>query len=112
MDSSLLRALPFSKSARLVRIYTTETDGEIHTPSATEYLALRKYAQSFDEITGLGWADYFYGSDQSGWQNISGYRITTNWLTALGVQPYLGRNFVEEEQEAGRDNVAILSFNC
>ena len=112
VDSSLLRALPFSKPARLVRIYTTETDGEIHTPSATEYLALRKYAQSFDEITGLGWADYFYGSDQSGWQNISGYRITTNWLTALAVQPYLGRNFVEEEQEAGRDNVAILSFNC
>jgi len=74
VDSSLLRSLPFSKPARLVRIYTTETDGEIHTPSATEYLALRKNTQSFDEITGLGWADYFYGSDQSRWQNISGYR--------------------------------------
>jgi predicted permease len=112
VDSSFLRALPFSKPAQLVRIWTTEADGEIHTPSPTEYLALRKNAQSFDEITGLGWADYFYGSDQSGWQNISGYRISSNWLTTLGIQPYLGRNFVTEEQEAGRDNVAILSFQC
>jgi predicted permease len=112
VDSSLLRAQPFSNPAQLVRIWTTEADGEIHTPSPTEYLALRKSAQSFDEISGLGWADYFYGSDQSGWQNISGYRISSNWLTTLGVQPYLGRNFVAEEEEAGRDNVIILSFQC
>jgi putative ABC transport system permease protein len=112
VDSTLLRALPFSKPAQLVRIWTTEADGEIHTPSPTEYLALSKSARSFDEITGLGWADYFFGSDQSAWQNISGFRISSNWLTTLGVQPYLGRNFVAEEQEAGRDNVAILSFQC
>jgi hypothetical protein len=112
VDSSLLRALPFSKPAQLVRVWTTEADGEIHTPSPTEYLGLRKSAHSFDEIAGLGWADYFYGSDQSGWQNISGFRISSNWLTTLGVQPYLGRNFVAEEQEAGHDNVAILSFQC
>jgi predicted permease len=112
VDSSLLRAQPFSNPRQLVRIWTTEADGEIHTPSPTEYLALGKSAQSFDEITGLGWADFFYGSDQSGWQNISGYRISSNWLSALGIQPYLGRNFFAEEQEAGRDNVAILSFQC
>jgi predicted permease len=112
VDSALLRALPFRKPAQLVRIWTTEVDGELHTPSPTEYSALRKNAQSFDEISGLGWADYFFGSDQSGWQNITGYRISSNWLTALGVQPHLGRNFVAEEQETGHDNVAILSFQC
>jgi len=112
VDSSFLRALPFSNPARLIRVWTTEADGEIHTPSPTEYLALRRNVQSFDEIAGLGWADYFFGSDQSRWQNIPGFRITSNWLTTLGVQPYLGRNFVAEEQEPGRDNVAILSFQC
>jgi predicted permease len=112
VDSSLLRAQPFSNPARLVHIWTTEADGEIHTPSPAEYFALRKNAQSFDEIAGLGWADYFFGSDQSGWQNISGFRISSNWLNTLGVQPYLGRHFVAEEQQAGRDNVAILSFQC
>jgi predicted permease len=110
VDSSLLRALPFRNPEQLVRIWTTEADGEIHTPSPAEYLALSKDVQSFDEIAGLGWSDYFFGSDQSGWQNISGFRISSNWLTALGVQPYLGRNFVAAEQETGRDNVAILSF--
>src|ERR1700721_2162383 len=40
------------------------------------------------------------------------FTIVAILTLALGVGPYLGRNFVAEEQEPGRDNVAILSFQC
>src|SRR5436190_21494793 len=59
VDSALLRALPFREPERLVHIWTTDTRGDLHTPSPSEYLALRANSHSFEEITGTGWADYF-----------------------------------------------------
>src|SRR5207302_10125393 len=112
VDSALLRALPFREPERLVHIWTTDTRGDLHTPSPSEYLALRTNSHSFEEITGTGWADYFYGNDDSAWQNLSGFLVSTNWLPTLGIQPILGRNFFAEEQLPGRDTVVILSYGC
>src|SRR6184192_4446539 len=61
VDSAFLRALPFREPERLVHIWTTDTRGDLRTPSPSEYLALRTNSHSFEEITGTGWADYFYG---------------------------------------------------
>jgi predicted permease len=112
LDSALLGALPFREPERLVHIWTTDAGGDLHTPSPPEYLALRKNSRSFEEITGTGWADYFYGDGESAWENLSGFLVTANWLPTLGIQPILGRNFFDEEQLAGRDTVVILSYGC
>ncbi len=112
VDSALLRSLPFRQPERLVHIWTTDAGGDLHTPSPQEYLTLRKNTRSFEEISGTGWADYFYGDDESAWENLSGLLVSTNWLPTLGFQPILGRNFFEEEQLAGRDGVAMLSHGC
>ena len=112
VDSALLRPLPFREPERLVHIWTTDAGGDLHTPSPPEYLALRKNSRSFEEITATGWANYSYGDDESAWQNLSGFLVTTNWLPTLGIQPILGRNFSAEEQLAGRDTVVILSYRC
>jgi predicted permease len=112
LDSALLRALPFRDPERLVHVWTTDAGGDLHTPSPPEYLALRKNSRAFEEISGTGWADYFYGDSEFAWQNLSGFLVTTNWLPTLGIQPILGRNFFAEEQLAGRDTVVILSYGC
>ena len=112
VDSALLRALPFRQPERLVHIWTTDESGETHTPSPQEFLALQKNSTAFEQVTGAGWADFFYGTDPSTWQNLSGLLITPNWLPTLGIQPILGRNFFDEEQIAGHDAVVILSYDC
>jgi len=112
VDSAFLRGLPFRQPERLVHVWTTDAHGEEHTPLPGEYLALRKDSQSFDQIAGNGWADLFYGDDDSTWQNLPALLITQNWLPTLGIQPILGRNFLDEEQTAGRDAVVILSYRC
>jgi putative ABC transport system permease protein len=112
VDSALLRALPFREPERLVHIWTTDADGDLHTPTPPEYLALRANSRSFQEITGSGWVDYFYGDNEFAGQNLSAFLVTTNWLPTLGVQPILGRNFFEEEQLAGQDRVVMLSYGC
>jgi len=112
VDSAFLRGLPFREPERLVHIWTIEDDGDMHTPTPTQYLKVRKESESFEQIAAAGWADYFYGADGSVLQNLPGLLVTPNWLRTLGVQPLLGRDFRDEEQIAGQDAVVILSYDC
>src|SRR6266481_968687 len=112
VDTAFLRGLPFREAERLVHIWTIEADGDIHTPTPTQYLTVRKESESFEQIAAAGWADYFYGADGSVLQNLPGLLVTPNWLRTLGVQPLLGRDFRDEEQIAGQDAVVILSYDC
>jgi putative ABC transport system permease protein len=112
VDSALLRAVPFRDPDRLVHIWTIGDDGDSHTPSPAQYTAIQKTSASFENIAGIGWADYFYGADESTWQTLSGLVVSPNWLPTLGVQPFLGRNFLEQEQTAGQDAVVMLAYGC
>jgi hypothetical protein len=111
VDAAFLRGLPFGEPERLVHIWTIEADGDLHTPTPTEYQAVRKDSESFVQIAAAGWADYFY-SDGPVTENLAGLLVSPNWLPTLGVQPLLGRNFRDEEQIAGQDAVVILSYDC
>jgi putative ABC transport system permease protein len=112
VDSALLHSLPFHEPERLVHIWTTDASGEEHTPSPAEYLALREGSQAFEQVSANGWADFFYGDDDASLQDLPGLLVTQNWLLVRGVQPILGRNFLQDEETAGRDTVAILSYRC
>jgi putative ABC transport system permease protein len=111
-DSAFLHSLPFREPERLVHVWTTDASGEEHTPSPEEYLALRDDSEAFEQVSGNGWTDFFYGDDEASLQDLAGLLVTQNWLTARGVQPILGRNFLEDEQSAGRDTAVILSYRC
>ena len=112
VDSAFLHSLPFQEPERLVHVWTTDDRGEEHTPSPAEFLAVRKGSQAFEQVSGNGWTDFFYGEDDSNWHALPGLLITQNWLPTRGVQPVLGRNFLEDEETAGRDTSVILSYRC
>jgi putative ABC transport system permease protein len=112
VDTALLSALPFHEPERLVHVWTTDAGGELHSPVTRQYLAVRKYAKTFEQVAAVGWVDEFYGSEESTVQKLAGLAVSASWAPTLGVQPLLGRNFQEEEQTAGRDAVVILSYGC
>jgi putative ABC transport system permease protein len=111
VDSAFLRGLPFREPERLVHIWTIEADDDVHTPTPVQYQAVRNDTKSFEQVAAEGWADYFYSANDSVSENLAGSLVTSNWLSALGVRPFLGRNFREEEQRAGQDGVVILSYD-
>jgi predicted permease len=111
VDSAFLRGLPFREPERLVHIWTIEADDDVHTPTPAQYQAVRKESKSFEQVAASGWADYFYSADGSISENLPGSLVTSYWFTTLGVQPLIGRNFREEEQQAGQDGVVILSYD-
>ena len=43
---------------------------------------------------------------------VGGLQVSPNFLSVLGVEPLLGRNFLPEEAAEGRDNVVILSWDA
>jgi putative ABC transport system permease protein len=110
--SVLFHSMPFRDPQRLVHVWTTDAAGEVHTPSPAEYLAVQRNSKSFEQVTGAGWTDFLYEDGKSAGQTLSGFLMTPNLLPTLGIQPLLGRNFVDEEQIRGGDAVVILSFDC
>jgi len=112
VDSAFLRALPFRQPERLVHVWTIEPDGDQHTPSSSEYQTIREQNESFEQVAAAGWQDYFYDADASVSQTFTGRVVTPNWLTTLGVEPLMGRNFRVDEQTIGQDAVVMLSYAC
>jgi len=110
VDSAFLRGLPFREPDRLVHIWTIEGD-DTHTPTPAQYQAVRYESKSFEQVAAQGWADYFYDADGLLSENLPGSPVTPNWFSTLVVRPLLGRNFREEEQQAGQDAVVILSYD-
>ena len=112
INSAFLRGLPFHEPDRLVHIWTIQSDGEIHTPTTSQYQAVLEESKSFEQIAAMGWTSFFHGANGSLLQNLEGVLVTPGWLPALGIRPFLGRNFRDDEQIEGRDTVAILTYNC
>jgi predicted permease len=68
----------------------------------------RKQARSFESIGVMKPASFnITGNGEP--EVLIGARVSANLFTVLGVQPRLGRTFLESEDASGRDRVAILA---
>ena len=105
VDAVLLRPLAYRDSARLVTILMNGDD----PVSVANYIDWRGQSHSFSE---MGAADYWSpnltGIDSP--EHISGLKVTQSLLPMLGIEPLLGRLFLEGEDKAGADREVILSY--
>ncbi len=108
VDSIMLRPLPFAQQDRLMRIeYST---GEVSFFPKGWVRALGEHSDSFTAISGFG-ADAesnVAAGDSS--DRVFGTRVMANALDTLGIHPVLGSFFTRQEEIAGRDLVAVLSY--
>ena len=72
------------------------------------YLEWSKRCTSFEQVAELGtYAPTLTGLGQP--EQLGGARVSANFLPMLGIQPPLGRGFLEEEDRPGRGDVVILT---
>jgi predicted permease len=96
VNAVLLRPLPFTEPDRLVT-----TRG-----SLADLRDLQAANQSFEDIA--FWASNQFNLRLDGdSQQVLGGQVTRNLLPLLGVQPFLGRNFTEEDD---RQDTVILGY--
>ena len=111
VNSVLLRPLPFPGSDRLAIIWETDLKDGIKRegPSGPNFLDWREQSRSFEE---MGLLEIGTGTVTGGGEpeQITGLRVTTNFLSMLGAHTVLGRDFTAAEG-AGKERypVAVLT---
>ncbi|HKW34147.1 MAG TPA: ABC transporter permease [Candidatus Acidoferrum sp.] len=112
VNGVLLRPMPFPEPERLVLISLTPRGGPFKWQpgvSDRDYLAFREQDQAFQRIasfTSRATANLTGAGDPV---QIPVAYVTTDFFPVLQTNPEIGRGFLAEEEEPGRDNVVILS---
>jgi putative ABC transport system permease protein len=110
VDSVLLRPLPLKDPERLVSIWeqTLALGIQQNQAAPANFFDLRNQNQVFEEIGAYGPDDVnLTGSGEP--ERLNGQVVTANVFKILGVQPALGRTFVADEDELGKEHVVVLS---
>jgi len=108
--SVLLRPLPYSSPEKLMALYSMrpQMNSFRSVVSAPDFADWRAQNKVFDSMSAYGGSSYtLTGSDQP--ERLNGLSVSANFFQTLGVKPQLGRAFLPEEEQAGRDRVAVLS---
>ncbi|MCM3870778.1 MAG: ABC transporter permease [Pyrinomonadaceae bacterium] len=110
VNSLLIKPLPFPELDRIVAIWETQPSRGVvrNEASMANYLDWRNQNQTFEQM-GLyrWWSASLTGQDTP--ERIQGFLVTGNFLDVLGVRPALGRGFANDEDQPGKDGIAILS---
>jgi putative ABC transport system permease protein len=110
----LLTPPPYRDPHRLVLIPSVRNDGQPdeHSPSwsAAQWTNWQAEAKSFEAIGAYGWTfNFLVSNDGSG--SIEGMFVTHDYFRALGLQPVLGRAFLDSETGAAAKPVIIIGYN-
>jgi putative ABC transport system permease protein len=110
VNAIVLRPLPYRDSERLVAIW-----GNLHKSgleeieiSAPEFTDFREKCKAFDQVAAYT-TQGFNLTGVAEPERLRGAVVSANLFTMLGRDPQHGRNFLPEEDQFGRDQVAILS---
>ena len=108
----LINPLPFPAQDRVVAIWDKNPSrGVEHNEVAmANYLDWRAQSQSFEQLAlERWWSTNLTAGDTP--ERVQGFLVTANFFDVLGVKPILGRNFLEEENQPGKDAVAIITHS-
>jgi putative ABC transport system permease protein len=112
VDAVVLRGLPFDESDRLVsigerRLSTGRTGSAEAAPNYLDW----RHARAFDGLAAVAYGSGAYILRRpDGAMSIRTRLVTHELFPVLRVAPLLGRTFTADEEEAGREQVAVLSF--
>jgi putative ABC transport system permease protein len=113
LDAVLLRPLPYDRPEQLIKVWTRFTgigqpndQNWVSVPEFHDFLELN---HSFSELAAIDTGSFNLGVKGSP-QRVVGSAISPSLFPMLGAQPMLGRNFLPEEAQPGREHEVILSY--
>src|SRR5262249_14947390 len=110
-DAFLLKPLPYLDANGLTMVLEMapkQTDFWDEVAPAN-FIDWRNQSTSFEEMAASEWNDIsLTGAGEP--ERIQGFLVSANFFRALEVGPALGRGFLPEEEQIGRNHVAMLSY--
>jgi predicted permease len=110
INSALIKPLPYPEPEKIVSIWETIPSGERGSVSAGAFKDWRAHSSKFSgvalykdirlNLTGAGRPEH-----------VAGLQVSTEFLSVLGINPLLGRDFVAgEDAMGGANQVIVLSY--
>jgi putative ABC transport system permease protein len=110
--SALLRPLPYREATELFHLGESSGQAEASTVGADvsypDYLDWKQRAKSMQSLAAYS-GDTFTLSADGEPKNTFAAQVTPSFFKTLGVQPVLGRDFLEDEMQADGPHVTILT---
>jgi putative ABC transport system permease protein len=105
----MLAPLPYRDSARLMVLNETTPKVGSVSVSYPNFLDWRAQSHSFSQMAVVAQTAWnMSGGSQP--ETVNGEAVSPNYLSMLGVQPMLGRDFDASEEKAGTNRVALLHY--
>jgi predicted permease len=116
MNATILKKLSFPDPDRLVLVWQTYGKGPDNQSivSAPNFWDFERQNHVFEGVALFDSAGRGYNLSASGSnrepEQVSGLRVSANFFSVLGVQPFLGRTFLPEEEIRGKHHEVILNY--
>jgi putative ABC transport system permease protein len=112
VNSLLIKPLAYGNPDRLVRINNRDTKtAGINAVSPPGFADYRDKTSSYESMSAVYLGNIAMNfSEQGDPERLDGGRVSANFFDTLRVGPALGRTFVSEEDEPGRNRVVVLSY--
>jgi putative ABC transport system permease protein len=105
----LLEPLPYHDPARLILLNETTPKVGMVSVSDPNFLDWRSQSTTFFQMAAVHQVGFnLSGISQP--ESISGGAVSPNFLSLLGVHPFVGRDFDASEEKSGAAPVVMLSF--
>src|SRR5229473_3965760 len=109
VNGVLLQPLPYPHSEQLVVVARTAPRFDHPVPvSGPNFLDWRARATQFQSLAGFDGRGFTVMLSKEP-EHVLGAAVAFNFLSVLQVAPVLGRDFLETDEHAGNDHVALIS---
>ena len=82
---------------------------DINSVAPANFRDWKEQATSFEGVGPYSWDDVNLTSSGGLPEKVQGFQVGANFFTLCGVQPILGRTFVNGEDQPGHDGVVVLT---
>src|SRR5215472_4439980 len=107
LNAVLLRPLPYRDPDRLVSLWARVPEHGRWRTTPANFFDWKKQNTTFEDMSAFGAAIMTVTGDGEP-EQVLGTRVSSGYFAVVGVWPMLGREFVPEEYEPGRDHSVIL----
>ncbi|MBN9693073.1 MAG: ABC transporter permease [Verrucomicrobia bacterium] len=109
LNSLLLHEPPYPDTDALLRVFRTGPTYRFSQSSPANFIDYRIQAKSFSHLAAYQWKGANLAEPGQRAEQLDGLSVSGEFFAALGVQPALGRFITEEDDQAGKEPVVVLS---
>jgi len=114
IDTVILRPLPYAHPEKIVSIDSHSRSGYQQPASWPGYKDERAQSHAFAALAaynGSGFQKVTFETSSNGPVSLDSVHSTDNFFQVFGVQPMLGRTYLPGEEQDGRTDVVVLSYD-